>query len=82
MKKEKLESKINHLEFDTHLFENEVWLTTEEAMEHLNVSRSTIYRLRKTHSIPNFKLGHSPMFPKHLINKILLHRAMLNVKIN
>ena len=53
-----------HLKFEAHLLENEIWLTTEEIMEHLNVSRSTIYRLRKKHNIPNFKLGHSPMYPK------------------
>jgi len=79
--KKKLPTPQNtHLEFDAHLLENEVWLTTEEAMKHLNVSRSTIYRLRKQHSIPNFKLGHSPMYPKCLLNKLLMHRAISNVK--
>ncbi|WP_179315340.1 helix-turn-helix domain-containing protein [Winogradskyella undariae] len=69
-----------HLEFSANFFENEIWLTIEQAMAHLNVSRSTIYRLRKEHSIPCFKLGNTPMFPKHLLNKILLQRAIRNVK--
>lgn len=69
-----------HLEFDAHLLENEVWLTTEQAMAHLNVSRSTMYRLRKQHNIPSFKLGHSPMYPKHLLNKLFMRKALGNVK--
>lgn len=67
------------VEFDARLFENEVWLTTEEAMTHLNVSRSTMYRLRKQHNIPSFKLGHSPMYPKHLLNKLFIRKALGNV---
>ena len=69
-----------HLEFDAHLLESEVWLTTEEAMAHLNVSRSTMYRLCKKHKIPSFKLGHSPMYPKHLLNKLFIHKALGNIK--
>jgi hypothetical protein len=83
MKKEKKHLPVpenKHLEFDHHLLENEVWLTTEEAMIHLNVSRSTMYRLRKKKLIPSFKLGHSPMYPKHLLNKLFMHRALQNLK--
>ncbi|WP_139957987.1 helix-turn-helix domain-containing protein [Flavicella sediminum] len=83
MKKEKkntVTSEDNHLEFDAHLLENEVWLTTEEIMEHLHVSRSTIYRLRKQHHIPSFKLGRSPMYPKHLLNKLFLQKSLRNIK--
>ena len=68
-----------HLDFDAHLLENEVWLTTEQVMAHLNVSRSTMYRLRKRHNIPSFKLGHSPMYPKHLLNKLFIRKALGNV---
>lgn len=68
-----------HVEFDPYLLENEVWLTTEEAMKHLNVSRSTMYRLRKKHNIPSFKLGHSPMYPKFLLNKMFIRKALSNV---
>ncbi|NRR92833.1 helix-turn-helix domain-containing protein [Winogradskyella undariae] len=69
-----------HIELEAHLLENEIWLTTEEAMAYLKISRSTIYRLRKQQSIPNFKLGHSPMYPKHLLTKILMQRVIRNVK--
>lgn len=80
MKKEKPPTLQNtHLEFDAQLLENEVWLTTEQAMAHLNVSRSTMYRLRKQHNIPSFKLGHSPMYPKHLLNKLFMRKALGNV---
>ncbi|ARV05668.1 hypothetical protein BTO04_02680 [Polaribacter sp. SA4-10] len=82
MKKEKKYKPVlqnTHLEFDPHLTENEVWLTTEQAMVHLNVSRSTMYRLRKQHNIPSFKLGHSPMYPKHLLNKLFMRKALGNV---
>ena len=74
------EPQTPHIEFDSKLLDNEIWLTTQEAMEYLNVSRSTIYRLRRQCHIPNFKLGHSPMYPKHLLNKILLRRSIRNVK--
>lgn len=79
MKKEKKVVQNPQVEFDARLFENEVWLTTEEAMTHLNVSRSTMYRLRKQHNIPSFKLGRIPMYPKHLLNKLFMHKALGNV---
>lgn len=82
MKKEKKEKPTvqhRHLEFDAQLLQNEEWLTTEQAMAHLNVSRSTMYRLRKQHNIPNFKLGRIPMYPKHLLNKLFMHKALGNV---
>ncbi|GAB7256495.1 helix-turn-helix domain-containing protein [uncultured Polaribacter sp.] len=84
MKKEKKQKPTalnKHLQYDAQLLENEVWLTTEQAMAHLNVSRSTMYRLRKQHNIPSFKLGHSPMYPKHLLNKLFITKALGNVKI-
>lgn len=70
----------SHLQFDDYLLEKEIWLTTEEAMAYLNVSRSTMYRLRKNHHIPSTKIGHSPMYPKCLLNKFLINRAIRNVK--
>ena len=82
MKKEKKHQPVlqnTHLEFDSQLLENEVWLTTEKAMAYLNVSRSTMYRLRKKHNIPNFKLGHSPIYPKRLLNKLFIQKALGNV---
>lgn len=79
-KENKPELKQPHLEYDAQLLENEVWLTTEEAMAHLHISRSTIYRLRKQRHIPSFKLGNIPMYPKHLLNKMFMLKAISNVK--
>jgi len=83
MKKEKKNltvPKKTYLEFDIRLLENEIWLTTEEAMIHLNISRSTIYRLRKQKNIPNLKVGNSTIYPKHLLNKLFIQKAILNVE--
>jgi excisionase family DNA binding protein len=83
MKKEKKNQPVQkkiHLEFDIRLLENEIWLTTEETMVHLSISRSTIYRLRKQKSIPNLKIGNSNIYPKHLLNKLFIQRAIRNVK--
>lgn len=68
------------VKIDANLIENEVWLTTEEVLEHLNISRSTLYRLRKRHQIIAVKIGSSPMFPKRLLNKILLVKSISNFK--
>ncbi len=84
MKKEnqqKLSLKNMHFEFDAQLLANEVWLTTEEVMAYLKISKSTLYRLRKQHNIPNFKLGNMPIFPKHLLNKLFLIKALQNINL-
>ena len=75
----KREAKKMRLEFDPRLLENEVWLTNQQITTHLNISRSTLYRLRKKHNIPSFKLGGTPIYPKHLLNKLFLRKAMGNV---
>jgi hypothetical protein len=83
MKKEKKNKPAlqnSYVEIDARLLEKEIWLTTEQAMEHLNVSRSTIFRWRTLQYIPNFKLGRIPMFPKHLLNKLLMKRSLSNLK--
>ncbi|MGJ8744855.1 helix-turn-helix domain-containing protein [Polaribacter sp.] len=79
-KQQKPVSENTQIDFDAYLLENEKWLTTEGAMEHLNVSRSTIYRWRKKRYLPSFKLGHIPIYPKHLVNKFFMRRALHNVK--
>ena len=81
-KKHKPTLQNNHVEFDLSLLKNEIWLTTEEAMILLNISRSTIYRLRKKQNIPNVKLGHSPLYPKHLLNKMFMNKALDNLNKN
>ncbi|ARV14148.1 helix-turn-helix domain-containing protein [Polaribacter sp. SA4-12] len=68
-----------HVKFDPFIIKNEVWLNTEEAMKLLKVSRSTIYRLRKQKYIPSFQLGHIPIYPKFLLNKMLMGKALDNV---
>ncbi|MFK8061467.1 MAG: helix-turn-helix domain-containing protein [Polaribacter sp.] len=83
MKKEKQpkpEVQNTYLEFDSNLFKNEVWFTTEQMMAYLKVSRSTIYRLRKKNNIPSFKLGHIPIYPKHLLNKLFIRKALGNMR--
>ena len=72
--------KIPHLEFNDDLAEKEIWLTTEGAMAHLKVSRSTMYRWRKKQHIPSTKIGNIPMYPKCLLNTFLINRSIGNVK--
>ncbi|WP_347174317.1 helix-turn-helix domain-containing protein [Polaribacter uvawellassae] len=82
MKKEDLPKKEGQSprgEFNARLFENETWITTCEVMAYLKISRSTLYRLRKKHNIPSFKLGGIPVFPKRLLNKLFIRRALDNV---
>lgn len=67
-------------EHESFVINDEIWLTTEEAMAYLKVSRSTIYRLRKKHNIPNFKLGSIPLFPKNILTKYLINQSISNLK--
>lgn len=61
---------------DGALAKDEEWLTTEGVMKHLNMSKSSVYRLREKKLIPAFKLGGIIMYPKSLINKILLNGSL------
>ncbi|CDF80035.1 HTH domain protein [Formosa agariphila KMM 3901] len=70
------------LHFDSEFYKNEEWLTIDATMKHLNVSRSTIYRLRKLGMIPSFKLGGVLLFPKSFLNQLLLHGSKRNLKID
>jgi len=70
----------NHVKIGNKLLKNEVWLTSEEAMVHLNISKSTLYRMRKKKNIPSFKLGGIPMYPKYLLNRIFLNKSLNNLK--
>jgi len=69
----------DHLIIDPVLASNEEWYTTEDVMKHLNISRSSVYRLRVKNELPAYKLGHMIVFPKSLINKILLYKAVQNL---
>ncbi|WP_053976673.1 helix-turn-helix domain-containing protein [Mangrovimonas xylaniphaga] len=65
---------INHL-----MVKDEDWLVTEEAMAFLNVSRSTLYRLRSNGILPAFKLGRVVVYPKSLLNKCMLMGAIISM---
>ena len=72
----------DHLIIDPVMASNEQWYTTEDVMKHLNISRSSVYRLRVKNELPAYKLGHMIVFPKSLINKILLHKVVQNLNSN
>lgn len=69
-----------NLKIGASQLKDEVWLTTEDAMELLKVSRSTLYRMRKNKEVPWDKRRRSPMYPKYSLNKVLITRAMHNVE--
>ncbi|WP_435138296.1 helix-turn-helix domain-containing protein [Formosa sp. A9] len=68
------------LHFDTHMILNEDWYTNEDLMAHLNISKSTLYRLRAKNNIPAFKLGRTVIYPKNYINKFLLQGALQSLQ--
>ena len=70
----------DQLIIDPVMASNEEWYTTEDVMKHLNMSRSSVYRLRVKNELPSYKLGHIIVFPKSLINKILLLMALQNIQ--
>jgi len=64
---------------DGNIAKDEEWMTTEDVMQHLNLSRSSVYRLRVNKMIPAYKLGGTIVYPKSLINKMLLNNAIKNM---
>lgn len=64
---------------DAQMIANEEWYTTNDIMQHFNISRSSLYRLRNNNEIPTLKLGGIIMFPKSLINKLLMDKALHQV---
>ena len=72
----------DHHIIDPVMASNEEWYTTEDVMKHLNISRSSVYRLLVKNELPAYKLGHMIVFPKSLINKILLFKAVQNLNSN
>lgn len=65
---------------DGNIAKDEEWMTTEDVMKHLNLSKSSVYRLRVNKKIPAYKLGGTIVYPKSLINKILLNSAIKNMQ--
>ena len=74
-------SNPEHLNIDPILANDEEWYTTEDLMRHLNISRSTLYRLRVNNKLPAFKMGNIIVYPKRLINVTLLKQALQNFKL-
>ena len=64
---------------DAAMAKDEVWLTTEDVMKHLNMSRSSVYRLRVSNKLPAYRLGRTIMYPKSFINTFLLSNAVNNL---
>lgn len=67
---------------DSNIAKDEEWLTTEDVMQHLNLSKSSVYRLRVKKLIPAYKLGGTIVYPKSLINKMLLNNALKSLNSN
>ena len=71
----------NKMVIDIQMAKDETWLTTEDVIKHLKISRSSLYRLRGTNAIPAFKLGRTVVYPKSLINKFMLERALTELHV-
>lgn len=74
----------NQVEFssmtmDAQMVANEEWYTINDIMQHFNISRSSVYRLRNNKQLPAHKLGGIIVFPKSLINKLLMDKALCQV---
>ncbi|MHA7943239.1 helix-turn-helix transcriptional regulator [Formosa sp. 3Alg 14/1] len=50
-----------NIHLDSQFYKDEEWLNTDQVIAYLNISRSTLYRLRKYHRIPSLKLGRCPI---------------------
>jgi len=57
----------------------EGWYTTADIMKLFQLSRSTIYRLRRRGDIPHFKLGGTYVYPRTLTNKLYLAKSKQNL---
>lgn len=49
-----------------------MWLTQQEAMSYLNISRTQLYLLRKKFKIPYTQLGRKLMFKKEDLDDLLM----------
>jgi predicted DNA-binding transcriptional regulator AlpA len=54
-------------------FKTEIWITSAYALQHFKVSRSTLYRWRKSKQLPFTKLGGVIYFPKTYIQQLMGH---------
>ncbi|WP_165780108.1 helix-turn-helix domain-containing protein [Hanstruepera neustonica] len=65
---------------DAQMIANEAWYTTGDIMQLFKISRSSVYRLRMSKQLPSCQLGGTIVFPKSLINKVLLDKALSQAK--
>ena len=59
---------------DASLWKKEIWVNTAEVMKLLNLSRSSVHRLRIKGELPSSKLGGTVMYPKSFISRLLFVR--------
>jgi excisionase family DNA binding protein len=52
-----------------------MWMTIEEAAEHLKVSKETIYKMVQKGKIPASKIGNQWRFHKETIDQWLLEKS-------
>jgi hypothetical protein len=55
---------------------DEVWFNIQDLAFYLKMSERSISRLVNQNKIPNVKLGGTLMFPKNLMNNIMLQNAL------
>lgn len=60
----------------------EEWYNIQELMAYLKMSRRSINRLVQQNQIPHVKLGGTLMFPKILINNLMLQNALKQMNKN
>ncbi|APZ47434.1 DNA-binding protein [Polaribacter reichenbachii] len=51
---------------------DEIWLTFEDVLMYFKISESTLKRWIKKDMIPSCKLGKMRLYPKKLINRVLI----------
>lgn len=58
-------------------FPNEVWLTSDEVMLFFKISKSTLWRWNRDQQLPRCLVGGTHYYPKHFIEKFMMHKLML-----
>lgn len=57
---------------------NEIWLTKEDVISKFKISKSTLKRWIKDDIIPSCVVGNMRLYPKKLINRILIKTTLNN----
>ena len=58
----------------------EIWLDSAQVMRLLNISESTLYRLRKRGQIPYTRMGGLYYYPKHTLSEWITDDALNRFK--